>query len=181
MKIVKEELGFERTGDVKKGLDVGKYSTLNIEKKLKSYENKGMKVNLDWDKTGENRKKVFKNFKRIEWVIEKLMELGVKPKDIRISHPTNVDVNSYTVLDGNNVLFYCLTERDAEIGIDFMESIPIPRWNTFRYSISRTFENIEITGRTEYDASSDWKPYFKEPISIEWLEELPKNRKIYSK
>ena len=159
-KLVKEALNFEKNQDPKKSLDIGKDSSYSHEQTLKEISEMGVRVDIDFNLG--NRAKVLQNVNDLKIFIDKLVDFGVKPEDMELNNSDSICVKGYTVKDGNQVMFHCLTESDANIAAKTIE----------RFMINTRDINIDI---------SSMAPYIYIYKENKWLKNLKENRIEYEK
>lgn len=102
MKIIRENINFERNTDPKKSMNTGIIQTL---------KDLGVRI---WENNEENVENIYSNIQEIYEFIELIHKRGVQYKDIEIDGPKDLEINGFKVKDTNVVLVNCLTEKDAQ-------------------------------------------------------------------
>ena len=113
MKIIRENINFERGKDPKESLNLGG---------LEYFKMQGVRLFFNWGQypkenrfEGEEaRKKAIKNIKKIREYFDLLKKNGVDPHDMEISDHDSISIDSYEVIEGNRVIFNCLNQKQAE-------------------------------------------------------------------
>ena len=152
MKIVKENINFERGLDPKEAMKIGTRESLI---------RMGVEFDTTWDQTGEEDKKVTQNIDKIHETIMLLTKNGVKPEDISISKWNHFYVKVVRVLEGNAVKMECLSEEDGE-------------------KLIKVITDLAIENNPSWHLSYDTKLIYTNEIQ-DWLKNLKKNRAKYNK
>jgi hypothetical protein len=159
MKIVKENINFERGLDPKQAMETGIY---------KEIQNMGVKLWFGWGEgEGEQqRQKFLKNINQFYNVITKVKELGVNPENMEISDGNTLQITGYDILDGNHVVFHVLTKEDGENVIKMLEKTVFPSAYGHQFSIQQSSSLGSINFNVLWDDSKQY----------EFLNNLAKNR-----
>ena len=150
MKIVKENINFERGMNPKEAMGIGLYQSL---------KDKGVRFWFTYTDGEIEEAKVLKNISEISRVVNKLIKLGVDPTEMEISRDFDISVAGWDVSRSNHVIHCCLTEDDAKSLINVLKHIEGAEsaWN---YSKGSTLSGLRI----------DFK-------NIDWLDKLEEYRK----
>jgi hypothetical protein len=155
MKLVKENINFERGKDPKESMNVGI---------MKSLEDKGIRFWFGWgDGEGEiEKQKLIKNISGMNNLINKLIEVGVDPKKMSISHHDTVEIKVVQILNGNRVIHQCATKEDAEMLRKACQAFDADNDWEERWSFDEGEKMIYVSRKNT------------------WLDNLFENRKKYS-
>jgi len=152
MKIVKENINFERGKDPKEAMKIGTRESLI---------RMGVEFDTTWDQSGEEDKKVNQNIDKIHETVMLLTKNGVEPGDISISKWNHFYVKVFRVLEGNAVKFECLSEDDGK-------------------KIIQVLLDLSIENHPSWHLNQDTKLIYTNEIQ-DWLKNLKKNRAKYNK
>jgi hypothetical protein len=137
MKIVKENINFERGQEPKKSMGIGKESLYSKQQIFNKLEKVGIPF---YHSSNEKEEKYLmdqylKNIYIIKEIIQKLQKLNVPIISIEGSTEKSVGIliQVYQILDGNHIILSCITKEDAEYLIKEMK----------KYSF-RNYENFSI-------------------------------------
>jgi len=109
--IVKEHINFERGLDPKDAMETGLMTTM---------KNMGIHFYFEWgDGDGKIEKERFiKQINKMYNFVEKLILVGVDPKEMSISSSSTIRIKIVQVLNGNHVIHECISTEDAKMLID---------------------------------------------------------------
>ena len=158
MKIVKEDINFERNQDPKKSMDIGKESSY-AKKQLFDKLDKKVRFNLGREPE-ESMKGLLDNIFEIEKAVEKLQKMDIKIEYISYFYGVSIQINVFNILDSNHVILKCLTEKDANILINIIKKLSY-----------HSYDNFKIDSETFSISLKD----------LNWFDQLEKNRKELSK
>ena len=155
MKIVKESINFKKEVNPTAAMGIGLF---------KKWENLGIHFWLGWQDGPQEKQKILDDPEPMRYFIDKLIELGVDPKDMSISRANSIDIAPYQVLNGNRVLHQCLTEEDANMLLKTLKKFE-PELNNWSITKGNNLSGLYI------------KIYERDLPN--WLESLEDNRKLY--
>jgi hypothetical protein len=150
--IVKENINFERGQDPKETMELGL---------LKALENKGIRIDLSWDKEGQELQRFKDNIKNMYEAVTLLIGVGVRAEKIWISGAHILHVNVHRVINGNHVIHEVLSIEDGENLIKVIDALSIKSGSGSRVS-------QEEDSKLIYDYEV-----------IDWLKKLKENREKY--
>lgn len=151
---------FEKTGNPKRSLKLGKESEDTKLEVLKEFTGMGIDVGSD-----DKMKEILDHFWEIADIVNKLLDLNVPPEHITILNSHTINVRPYEILDGNAVILETISESDAQFLIDSLRRLSKPKG--FRRDLSY---------RLSYFSTGI---YFREPGGLEFLEGLKEARKEF--
>jgi hypothetical protein len=128
MKIVKENINFERGREPKKTMSIGL---------RKALEEKGIIFEVDWDPEGRASQRVEDNIEDVYEFAMALINAGVNPGEIRVSDYTKFFVPCYRVMDGNVVKMETISKEDAEILIQVCKDLSVDSNANWRIASDR--------------------------------------------
>ena len=156
MKIVKENINFERGQDPKVSMEIGL---------LKALENKGVRINVSRNDPNEEiqeMEKLRNNAKDMSEVVNLLIEAGLKPEKIYISGEHNINIKVFRVVSGGmHVIHEVLSIEDGEI-------------------LAKVIESFAIASRIKVSPEQDSKLIYDYEV-IDFLKNLKENSEKYKK
>ena len=113
MSLVRENINFERKGDLKKQIGVGKESNYSREKLLKKLEGEGIFFNPGREEISEEVHETFlKNIYEIEKAINKLKKFKIKIHSITgFFNSISLDIEAFKIINSKHV---CVSEENAK-------------------------------------------------------------------
>jgi hypothetical protein len=154
MKIVKENINFERGQDPKGSMEIGL---------LKAIEQKGVRISVSRGDPEDERKekeKLKNNAKSMYEVVNLLIESGIDPSKIYISGEHTINIPVYRVISGGmHVIIEVLSHEDGEM-------------------LVKVIESLAIAARMKVSNNTDSKLIYDYEVS-DWLKNLKENREKY--
>lgn len=158
MKYIKESLyeKFKEEADPITDMKIGKEGIFRELEKL------GVRTRFEGWLVPEDgikeKKKAIENIVDIKKTITKLIEVGLKYSDIELDSSDCLRIQCVTVLNGNVVIFYCISKEDAQYIINIARKFSV--WNYDHLDISTGEKRVNVKDH-------------------EWLDNLIENRKRY--
>lgn len=137
MKLVRENINFEKGQDPKKTMKTGLLG--DIQRMGVAIPNfKNDHPNWNQEDVDRSTKNFNEDLPKFHYIISKLIECGVDPKVIRIADGTTIAIDCFEVMSGNHVILHTLTEEDAKTLIKICDSVDANQHYENRWNIGRT-------------------------------------------
>lgn len=158
VKLVKENISFERSEDLKKSMKIGKESLYAKEKIYNKLIDEG--ISFYYTSNDDILNKYLDNIYEIEQVINKIRKLNIPINQVIYKNfgSIAIQVKVYGVLNNKEVFIECVSKEDAEKLIEEIK----------KYSF-RDYENFSIEKDRYYDI------YL---YNVKWLDEEIKKRNL---